>query len=67
MKKTKIVCSIGPSSIDPNIMEKMVYAGMNVARINFSHAGSENSLEIISSVKEVRKRRYQNAFTKSGQ
>ena len=56
MKKTKIVCSIGPASINPDIMEKMVEVGMNVARINFSHADEANSLEIINSVKEVRKR-----------
>ena len=56
MKKTKIVCSIGPASIDPNIMEEMVNEGMNVARINFSHAGYDNCNEIIKSVNEVRKR-----------
>ena len=41
MKKTKIVCSIGPASNEPDVMEKMVRAGMNVARINFSHATIE--------------------------
>ena len=41
MKKTKIVCSIGPASNQPDVMEKMVRAGMNVARINFSHATIE--------------------------
>ena len=41
MKKTKIVCSIGPASNEPDVMEKMVLAGMNVARINFSHATIE--------------------------
>ena len=56
MKKTKIVCSIGPASIDPNIMEEMVKEGMNVARINFSHAGYDNCKEIINSVNEVRNR-----------
>ena len=56
MKKTKIVCSIGPASIDPNIMEEMVNEGMNVARINFSHAGYDNCNEIIKSVNEVRER-----------
>ena len=56
MKKTKIICSIGPASINPDIMEEMVNEGMNVARINFSHSKKENSLEIIESVKEVRKR-----------
>ena len=37
MKKTKIICSIGPSSNQPDVMEQMVLAGMNVARINFTH------------------------------
>ena len=56
MKKTKIICSIGPSSCSPNVMEKMVYAGMNVARINFSHATLEEKQNVINTVKEVRKR-----------
>ena len=41
IKKTKIICSIGPASTDPEVMSKMVEAGMNVARINFSHATME--------------------------
>ena len=56
MKKTKIICSIGPASCNPDVMEKMVYAGMNVARINFSHATLEEKQNVINSVKEVRKR-----------
>ena len=48
MKKTKIICSIGPSSTDPKVMSKMVEAGMNTARINMSHATT-------ATVKEVRK------------
>ena len=53
MKKTKIICSIGPASCSPDVMEKMVYAGMNVARINFSHATLEEKEEVVSAVKEV--------------
>ena len=60
MKKTKIICSIGPSSINQDIMEQMVNEGMNVARINMSHSKKDNSLEIIDSVKEVRKRTNKN-------
>lgn len=56
MKKTKIICSIGPMSINPDVMEKMVYAGMNVARINFSHATIEERNRVIESVEEVRNR-----------
>ncbi len=41
MKKTKIVCSIGPSSSSTENFQKMVKAGMNVARCNFSHATPE--------------------------
>lgn len=56
MKKTKIICSIGPSSCAPDTMEKMVRAGMNVARINFSHATLEEKQGVVASVKEVRQR-----------
>ncbi len=56
MKKTKIVCSIGPSSNDVDIMEQMVIAGMNVARINFTHATLEERKKATDSVREVRKR-----------
>ena len=56
MKKTKIICSIGPSSNQPDIMEQMVLAGMNVARINFTHVTIEERDLACSSVREVRKR-----------
>ncbi len=56
MKKTKIVCSIGPASNQPDVMEKMVLAGMNVARINFTHATLEERKMATDSVREVRKR-----------
>lgn len=56
MKKTKIVCSIGPRSNDVDVMEQMVLAGMNIARINFSHATMEERQKAQDSVREVRKR-----------
>ena len=56
MKKTKIVCSIGPASNEADVMEQMVLAGMNVARINFTHATIEERDKAITSVREVRKR-----------
>ena len=35
--KTKIICTIGPASRDPEILERLMTAGMNVCRLNFSH------------------------------
>ncbi|MEG0137824.1 MAG: pyruvate kinase [Bacilli bacterium] len=54
MKKTKIICSIGPASCPVEVMTKMVEVGMNVARINFSHATLEERIAVVKSVKEVR-------------
>lgn len=54
MKKTKIICSIGPSSCNVETMTKMVNNGMNVARINFSHATDEEKELVVSTVKKVR-------------
>lgn len=56
MKKTKIVASIGPSSYNPDVFEKMVLAGANVARINFSHATEEEKQTVVATVNEVRRR-----------
>ena len=54
MKKTKIICSAGPSSTPPEIMKQMVEVGMNVARINFSHATPEEKIAVVDSVHKVR-------------
>lgn len=56
MKKTKIICSIGPASNEVEVMEQMVLSGMNVARINFTHATIEERNKAIATVREVRKR-----------
>lgn len=55
MKKTKIVCSIGPASCNVETFKKMVDAGANVARINFSHATIEERENVVRVVNEVRK------------
>lgn len=55
MKKTKIICSIGPASNKVEVMEQMVNAGMNVARINFTHATTEERNQAVSTVREVRR------------
>ena len=54
MKKTKIICSIGPACNCPEIMREMVYTGMNCARINLSHATEEEILNVIDVVRNVK-------------
>lgn len=54
MKKTKIICSIGPASSPAEVMAEMVNVGMNVARINFSHATDKEKEDVVASVKKVR-------------
>ena len=55
MKKTKIICSIGPASNQPEVMAQMVQNGMNIARLNFSHATDEEKMQFQNCVREVRK------------
>ncbi len=52
-KRTKIVCTIGPACSSKDILKKMVLAGMNVARLNFSHGTYENHAELISNIRAV--------------
>ena len=55
MKKTKVICTIGPASDSAEVMEKMVNEGMNCARINLSHATEDGILKTIDNIHEVRK------------
>lgn len=54
MRKTKIVCTIGPASSTEQTIRKMCLAGMNVARLNFSHGTHEEHQEKIDLIKKVR-------------
>ncbi len=56
MRKTKIICTIGPASEKEEILEKMMLAGMNVARINFSHGTHPEHREKMNRVKAVREK-----------
>ncbi len=53
--KTKIVCTIGPASESPEIIEQMMRAGMNVARLNFSHGDFSGHKKIIENLRSVAK------------
>lgn len=56
MRKTKIICTIGPASSDAATLEQMCLAGMNVARLNFSHGTHEEHLTRINRIKKVRQK-----------
>ena len=56
MRKTKIICTIGPSTSDEKTMTQMCLAGMNVARLNFSHGTHEDHKEKIDLIKRVREK-----------
>ncbi len=54
MKRTKIVCTLGPACDDREVFEQMVKNGLNVARLNFSHGSHEEHLKRINMIKSVR-------------
>ena len=54
MRKTKIICTIGPAVDNPEMLEELMKAGMNVARINFSHGNYEDQKDRIETIKKVR-------------
>lgn len=56
MRKTKIICTIGPSSENEEVLTQMCLAGMNVARLNFSHGSHEEHEKKITLIKKVREK-----------
>ncbi|NLH02421.1 MAG: pyruvate kinase [Clostridiales bacterium] len=54
MKKTKIICTIGPKSEDEKILKQLVLAGLDVTRLNFSHGDHEEHKKRIDAIKKVR-------------
>jgi pyruvate kinase len=53
MRATKIVCTIGPASRSEEILERLMLAGMNVARLNFSHGTHEEHAEVIARIRRI--------------
>ena len=55
MRRTKIVCTLGPASDNAAMLKKLIACGMNVARLNFSHGTHESHQKVIDTFKKVRK------------
>ena len=54
MKKTKIVCTMGPSADNPEVLKKLIQNGMDIARFNFSHGTYEEQKERMDRLKKIR-------------
>lgn len=53
MRKTKIICTIGPASKEENILRGLITGGMDIARINTSHCDSEEVMEIVEKIRRI--------------
>jgi pyruvate kinase len=53
LHKTKIVCTIGPASASAEVMEKMIQAGMNIARLNFSHGDFDSHRIVVRNLRSA--------------
>src|SRR5256885_4076853 len=53
IRRTRIVCTIGPSSSSPHVLRAMIQAGMDVARLNFSHGDAKGHREAAANVREA--------------
>ncbi|HIG43481.1 MAG: pyruvate kinase [bacterium] len=56
MRKTKIICTIGPVSNDFNMLEKLAHAGMDIVRLNMSHADHESAAAVIKFIKTLNRK-----------
>ena len=54
MRKTKIICTLGPATDDPEVLKELMKAGMNVGRVNFSHGNYQDQEERINVFKWIR-------------
>lgn len=54
LRKTKIICTLGPSVDDEETLRQLILAGMNAARFNFSHGTHESQLATLQKLKRVR-------------
>jgi pyruvate kinase len=57
MNKTKIICTLGPSSSKEDVLKNLILAGMNVARLNFSHGTNKTHKQSIDIIRRLNKNR----------
>ncbi len=57
MRQAKIICTIGPASAAPEVLDRLMQAGMDVARLNFSHGTPESHAQTIWAIREAASRR----------
>ena len=53
IRRSKIIATVGPASADRKTLKELFLAGMNVARLNFSHGNHEDQLEVIQSLRTL--------------
>src|SRR5512145_2391077 len=53
MTKAKIICTLGPASDTPEVIEGLIRAGMNVARLNFSHGTQDDHRRRVNTIRKV--------------
>jgi len=56
MRKTKIICTIGPATASYPMLEKMAAAGMDIVRLNMSHGDHESAAQVIKSIKTLNRK-----------
>ncbi len=56
MRKTKIICTIGPATKKEDILKKLIIGGMDIARINTSHSGANEVIEIVKKIRRISKK-----------
>ena len=56
MRKAKIICTLGPASDTPEVIEGLIRAGMNVARLNFSHGSHDDHRRRVNTIRKVSRR-----------
>ena len=56
MRKTKIICTIGPASNSYDMLEKLAAAGMDIVRLNMSHGDHESAAKVIKSIKTLNRK-----------